>query len=165
MTNYLRVWKLSPEDIQTVIEMAKQRRIKSIQLGGEDPYFNVSLAMEDMAWEINSFGAEIAYQRLTKGIKAVEGAPWDVLVDGLHKVDVKWSPWDHGVLLVKDKNWSRRPGWFAMMIGTFPVYEYRGRIEANVLLARQLDSDPKYVKPGYTAEQSELDLRLEFLDD
>jgi hypothetical protein len=161
MTNYLNVHALNDADQDRVIDLAHNRRGVARSRPG-DPYFNDNLNKPEIWWEIHSTGAEIAYLRLTGGVKAAEGAPWDVQVDG-HKVDVKWTPWPNGVLLVKNKTWSQgMPEWFALFTGNFPVFEYKGRFRAETLLARPVNRDPKYKKPGHTAEQAELDQTLMF---
>lgn len=164
MFDFLTVWKLSPKDQDFTLDLAYERESVARSRPGH-PYFNESFNRDDLWWEINSAGAEVAYMRMTRGTKAREGKPWDIIVDGVHKVDVKWTPWPQGVLLVKDKNWGQgKPDWFALFTGQFPLYEYKGRIAAEELLSRPLNRHPQFKRPGHTAMQSELDTRLLFDD-
>jgi hypothetical protein len=160
--NFLSVWKLHDLDVLFALRLAHKRRRVARERGAGDPYWNQEFSSDGLWWEVNSVGAEIAYVRLTGGEKANEDAPWDVMV-GTHKVDVKWTPWPNGVLLVKNKTWlNGRPDWFALFTGRMPLFEYKGRIEANILLARRINEDPKFAKPGHTAEQWELQRELLF---
>ena len=163
--NLLSVWRLSQEDQEEVIDLAHQRLRIARGMTTRQPYWNDSFKKPKIWWEVRAIGAEFAYWRLTDGVRAAEGAPWDVVVLDQYRVDVKWTPWDGGVLLVKEQAWTNgRPDYFVLFKGEFPVFEYKGRIEAARLLARPLSDGRefgvRFKEPGHAAAEADLEQDL-----
>lgn len=107
-----------------------------------------------------AFGAELAFCKLVNvypntHIGGFE--EWDCILPGGTKVNVKQSPRRDPKLdlIVQIKKYEKFPDIYALMIGTFPTYEYAGWIEkAAVIQPERINY--RLPKPAYTFPRSQM---------
>jgi hypothetical protein len=111
--------------------------------------------------EYQSFGGEVAYGKLF-GLKADDNVKHFFPEDFIHKtrqrVDVKTTRYLLGCLQAKArKHWKDIPDYFALMVGDFPAYWFKGYMRGRELLTpARMDGSSRQKSPVYKAEQWEL---------
>jgi hypothetical protein len=140
------VWRISRLRVQHC------RQVKA----GYTPYFEG----DRLEHEINSFGAEVAFCRMTRSepdMNPRHFMSYDAIVRG-KRVDVKYSSRMDACLQAKAlKEWQTAPEYFALMIGRLPTYFLAGYMRASELLRPgRIDGSNRQYSPVYTARQDEL---------
>ncbi|KKT30327.1 MAG: hypothetical protein UW18_C0018G0005 [Microgenomates group bacterium GW2011_GWF1_44_10] len=144
-------------------DIAEVRRIASLRVeycqqvqAGYSPYF----AGDRLEHEINSFGAEVAFCRMTRATPDMNPrhfATYDAIVNG-RRVDVKHSLRMDARLQAKAiKEWRTKPDYFVLMVGRLPVYLFCGYMRADDLLRPgRIDASTRQRTAVYSARQDEL---------
>lgn len=141
---------------QRIVRFIAGSRMKANIRNGTNP--TLYYGTDKTAHEIDSYGAEIAYCKIVNcypdlHIDAYQ--KFDAVLSGGVKVDVKQTAREGGRLMVKVKDRSEVPDYYALMIRRFPSYRLAGHIAAAVLLV-EARIDYKLPHPAYCAMQEEL---------
>lgn len=112
--------------------------------------------------DAESIAAEVAFSRLA-GVDPLLDTDrphpaYDVVIGG-KRVDIKWTQYSTGALILAEFSNSRADV-FALMVGTWPRYTYRGSIGRAALLSRGVTSTAangrRLARGGYVAPQGVL---------
>lgn len=113
---------------------------------------------------VEALAAEVAFARLAGAapiFEAIGGGPLpdhDTTVGG-ETVDVKWTPYRDGALIMAAES-NSRASFLALMVGRWPTYTYAGATRRAAMIARGLQSDlgngRRIPKAAYVARQGQL---------
>lgn len=147
---------LTPLDLSEVWRISHLRVDYCRQVkAGYTPY----LVGDRLSFEVNSFGAEVAFCRLVGAAPDLDPThfmSYDAIVRG-KRIDVKWTSRMDGRLQAKAlKEWQSPPDYFCLMIGRLPVYFLAGYMRADELLRPERLDNRRQRTPVYTAGQDEL---------
>lgn len=148
--------ELNKNEQITVEHMAKMRYEHCRKVGAIATVYSDAEAMQN---EVNSFGGEFAfckhwnlYPDFDDDIFAHQDA---TLADG-NTVDVKTTPLKYGRLQVKKMDNKKYPDFFALMVGSFPVFHYMGMMGRERLIVPGRIVNFRQKHPVYVATQAEL---------
>lgn len=158
--------KLSDEDITTCKKLAQERYGSNRSSGVENKKIG---KQSDEFVELQGIGGEFAFCRIfglepdqtiaPRGTKTDKGDVW--LPNGT-LVDIKTTHYRTGKLLVPTWKQDSKIQYFGLMVGTFPIFEFKGWIERENILTEDRLLNLGYGLTHY-ATQEELDKGL--LDD
>jgi hypothetical protein len=141
--------KLSQFIAKCRYENARKRGIVNAKMGDQD----------DWSTDLNGIGAEIAFAKLMNVYPDLTTdnshlPDYDCIVGG-YKVDVKTTTRENGRLLATLKKKTADIDVFALVVGTFPNYNYIGRATHGELCDDENIIDLRHGK-GYGLRQNQL---------
>lgn len=149
---------------QRLAQFVVNQRIAYNQKTNATPtvYTNESLYSNNL----HAYGAEIAFCKLFNVYPDTDFTVRhvsDAHVGG-YSVDVKQTKRDHGKLYVKKMHRANGyPDYYAMMVGKFPTYEFRGFISSKVMVdesrVQHFHRNGMH-SMSYVADQSELNMEI-----
>jgi len=118
--------------------------------------------------DLNGFGGEFAFCKLFNLFPNFDLRPdkKDVILKG-NNIDVKTTEYDKGCLIARyegNVNNKKNIDYFALMIGKFPNYEFRGFMKASELLQDEKIKDLGHGKT-FLAKQNELIFEIQRKND
>lgn len=150
-------YTLTKIEQQLAEHLGKQRRKNNRALGVVDQFVETTRSAAEA--DIDAMGAELAFCRLFNVYPDLDVSPraggGDAILAG-KSVDVKTTDVPFGRLLVPVGKNTTGVDLYALMVGRFPTYEFRGLQTAARVLRLDNIEQFKYGKPAHAVEQRDL---------
>ena len=150
---------LSEIEVKYVEAVVEMKAAYDIQCGKS---MNLKVGEKTKQRMLNSTGAELAFAKLCNVyVDFTRRYRWyDVILPDGRTVDIKHTDQDRGHLICNASGIQKRiPDLFALMVGEFPTFEFRGVIVGEIFIQEANLKDLGH-GPCYAVEQGRLSLDL-----